>query len=208
MAGLLAALMSTADSGVVALSSVVALDIYPSLTKKTNDRSAVRLGRWVAGSVMAFGVLLAPYAGNLGPIYPFILRLSGFAFLPVGVCFVFGRFSRRVNHQGALACLAVGVVLGFGYVIFTSLPGLKAMLPVWFSALHFYEILPVYFLILAGTLVVVSGITPPPTPEKLSVLDLSRGSERTGAEGRPVWQRVPFWFAVFCGTLGLCYVVF
>lgn len=208
MAGLLAALMSTADSGVVALSSVVAMDLYPSMTKTTNDRSAVRLGRWVAGLVMAFGVLVAPYAGNLGPIYPFILRLSGFAFLPVGVCFIFGRFWRRANHQGALACLGVGVLLGFGYVVATSLPGLRSMLPAWFSGLHFYEILPGFFVILVMTLMGVSWLTPPPRPENLAILDGGAGSQRTGDKGRPVWQRFQFWFAVFCGGFGLCYVVF
>jgi solute:Na+ symporter, SSS family len=208
MAGLLAALMSTADSGVVALSSVVALDIYPSMTKKPNDKTAVKLGRWMAGSVMAFGVLAAPYAENLGPIYPFILRLSGFAFLPVGVCFVFGRFSRRVNHQGALACLILGVVLGFNYVIFTSLPPLKVMLPAWFTALHFYEILPFFFLLLTGALFGVSWLTPPPTPEKLAVLNPQNIPTHTGAEGRPAWQSVQSWFAIFLGVLGLCYVVF
>jgi solute:Na+ symporter, SSS family len=208
MAGLLAALMSTADSGVVALSSVVALDIYPSMSKQRNDQTAVKLGRWVAGSVMAFGVLAAPYAANLGPIYPFILRLSGFAFMPVGVCFVFGRFSRRVNHQGALACLATGVVLGFTYVIFTSLPALKPLLPGWLAALHFYEILPAFFTLLTATLFIVSWLTPPPSLEKLDVLSSKNAPALSGNENRPVLQSFQLWFALFLGTLGLIYIVF
>lgn len=208
MAGLLAALMSTADSGVVALGSVVALDIYPSLTKKPSDQQAVKLGRWVAGLVMAFGVLVAPYAENLGPIYPFILRLSGFAFMPVGVCFVFGRFSRRVNHQGALSCLLMGVVLGFSYVILTSWPPLAARLPAWFTALHFYEILPLFFVLLTAVLFGVSWLTPPPTPAQLAVLAPKDAPALTGAEDRPFWQSFQTWFAAFLGVLGLCYVVF
>ncbi len=210
MAGLLAALMSTADSGVVALSSVIAMDIHPSLTKKKNPdpRAALRLGRWVSAVVMVFAMATAPFAGNLGPIYPFILKLSGFAFMPVGVCFVFGRFSKRVNHQGAFACLLVGVVLGFVYVLFTSLPGLKAMLPAWFSALHFYEILPVFFALITAILFGVSWMTPPPDEEHLAVLRPSKNPEATGAEGLPLWKTFQFWFAIFLGSLGLLYVVF
>jgi SSS family solute:Na+ symporter len=208
MAGLLAALMSSADSGVCALSSVVAIDIYPSLTRRASERSALLVGKWTAAAIMVFGVVLAPYYQNLGPIYPFILRLSGFAFLPIGVCFIFGRFSRRVNHQGAMACLLSGILLGFAYVIGTGFPHIAAHLPDWITRVHFYEILPLFFLFCTAMLFVVSWMYPAPTKCQLSVLDEKEATGLTGAEGLHLWQTFRFWFASLLGVLGLLYLLF
>ena len=208
LAGMIAALMSSADSNVNAMSSVVAMDIYPALTKKHNPDFALKLGKTTAALIVVFGVAVAPFYQSLGAIYLFILRLGGFLLMPVGVCFLIGRFSRRVNQHGAFACLGLGSVLGLAYVLFTSLPPLKPLLPEWFVAMHFYEVLPFFFLLNAGILFGVSWLTPPPSAAQLAVLRPQAAGELTGAEGRPVWQSFSLWLGLFCGVLGLTYVAF
>ncbi len=208
LAGMIAALMSSADSNVNAMSSVVAMDIYPTIVKKPSPKVALKLGKWTSASIVCFGVLVAPYYQHLGAIYLFILRLGGFLLMPVGVCFILGRFSRRVNQHGAIACLGVGSLIGLIYVMFTSMPPLKPFLPDWFLALHFYEVLPFFFLFNGAVLFAVSYATKPPMAEQLSVLAAVDPSGRSGSEGRPLWQSFDLWFGLFCGALGLTYIAF
>lgn len=208
LAGMIAALMSSADSNVNAMSSVVAIDIYPTMVKKPSQAFALKLGKWTSASIVAFGVMVAPFYEHLGAIYLFILRLGSFMMMPVGVCFILGRFSRRVNHWGAFACLGVGSVLGLSYVLFTSMPPLKPFVPDWFLAMHFYEVLPFFFLFNGSVLFGVSWLTAAPTDAQLAVLDIKDPNVKTGSEGRPLWQSFDLWFGFFCAALGLTYIVF
>ena len=208
LAAMMAALMSSADSGVCALSSVVAIDLYPSFTRNPTERGALKVGKWTAVLVMVFGMLIAPHYQKLGAIYPFILRLSGFAFLPIAVCFVFGRFSRRVNETGAMVCLVGGTLLGFGYVFATALPAISVHMPAWVTGPHFYEVLPLLFLLCTLALFGGSWLSTPPTEAQLAVLTENNGTGLTGSEGRPLWQSAYFWFASLVGVTGLLYLVF
>jgi solute:Na+ symporter, SSS family len=200
--------MSSADSGVNAMASVVAVDLYPSFSKNVTEKKGLRLGKITAALIMVWGVVLAPHYQKLGPIYPFILKLGGFLLMPIGVCFIFGRFSRRVNHQGAIACLVFGVALGLTYVLTTGIPAFASRLPGWVTVLHFYELLPVFFVLLGAILFGVSWMFPAPGAVHLAVLDAKDPSGVSGAEGRPVWQSFQLWFAAFLAVLGLMYVVY
>jgi solute:Na+ symporter, SSS family len=127
----------------------------------------------------------------------------------VGVCFIFGRFVRRVNHAGALATLSVGLVLGLSYVLATLVPGLQPLMPKWLAGLHFYEVLPFFFVLLSTVILSVSLLTAPPASEQLAILDLrtAAGGE-LGDESLPWWRGFPFWLAVYLGVLAALYVVF
>lgn len=207
MAGLLAALMSAAESGIGAMSSIVAYDIYPSWSRSTNERTGILIGKWTAGLLIAFAVVVAPYAQYLGPIYLFILRLGSFTFMPIGVVMIIGRFSRRVNHQGALWSMGAGVVMGFAYVLFTSLPGLQATLPGWFVSLHFYEVLPFFCFFCVTVLFGISYATPPPPPDKLAILEAIHATDaETRAKQPPLFRRFNLWLTVCLVLLGAVYI--
>jgi hypothetical protein len=68
--------------------------------------------------------------------------------------------------------------------------------------------LPLFFVFNTAVLFGVSWLTPPPPPERLTVLTERAKGVATGAEGRPLWQSFNLWLALFCGTLGLIYLVF
>ncbi len=113
-----------------------------------------------------------------------------------------------MNQHGAFACLGVGSLLGLLYVLFTAVPPLQPYLPEWFVALHFYEVLPFFFLFNGAVLFGVSYLTAPPTDQQLAVLKAYTPDTKTGAEGRPLWQSFDLWFGFFCGALGLTYIAF
>jgi SSS family solute:Na+ symporter len=209
LAGLVSAVMSSADAGVCAISSVVALDIYPSCTRRAvNEQRALFVGKLTAALVMVYGTFAAPYYGSLGPIYLLILKIGGFMLLPVGTCFILGRFSRRVNHQGAVATLAAGLIISLVYIVGTNLPWAGAFLPEYVLRAHFYHLYPFLFIFYTVFLYAVSLLFPPPSAEKLAVLTAgpSLAIEDTGP--RPWYRSFNFWWIVFLACVATLYLVF
>lgn len=185
LAALLCATMSTADSGVCAISSVVALDLYPAFVRKANPQKAVVVGRITAALVLLFGVCLAPLYANMGLVYLMVLKVGAPLAVPVGTCYLFGRFSSRVNEQGAVVTLLLGFLLAFAYVISTSVSSLAVLLPSWLLSAHFYHLIPGFFVFSTCVLFAVSWLTPPPRPEQLSILTVTKP---TGNEEH-IWGR-------------------
>lgn len=208
LAGLVSAVMSSADAGVVAIGSVVALDIYPSFVRHVDEARAVRVGRITAVAVMVFGIVVAPHIAELGQIYPLLLRITSFMALPVGTCFLLGRFVRRVNNAGAVTTLVVGLLTAALYVVFSAHPALRPLAPAWLVEAHFYHVMPFFFVGYAVLLVGVSLATTPPAAEKLAVLDAPPAAMLAAAERLPWWQTFWFWFGVFLAVLAALYVVF
>lgn len=209
MAGLFSALLSSADSGVNSISSVVAYDIHPLLAKEATIEERLRFGKRTAAAIVIFAVLTAPFAYVIDNVYLFILRLHGYLVLPIGVAFMFGRFVRRINNTAALVTMTTGMTLGLIYVVGTSVPALAARFPAWLASLHFYELLPFLWAGLVVLLFTVAYLTAPPPPEKLAVLDARRAE---GAPASPVqvpfWKSFPLWFALFLAVLVTLYMVF
>ncbi len=209
MAGLFSALLSSADSGVNAISSVVAYDIHSLIKKEASTEQRLRFGKQTAAAIVIFAVLTAPFAQTIDNIYLFLLRLHGYLVLPIGVAFIFGRFVRRINNTAALVTMATGMVVGLAYVVSTSIPVLTAQLPPWLVGLHFYELLPFLWGGLVALLLTVSYLTAPPPPEKLAVLDARRADPALARPAQvPLWKSFKLWLAVFFTVLGTLYLVF
>lgn len=210
LAGLLSAMLSSADSSVCAISSVVAYDIHPLIRPNAPVEAQLRFGKWTAAGIILFGVALAPLCAGIENVYLFTLRMFAFMFQPIGVCFLFGRFVRRVNNAGAVVTMIAGLVLGFAYVLCSSLPPLQWLVPDWIGSLHFYELLPFFWLVLVAILFGVSLATPPPPLEKLAVLELAHEHPQAGTSRVPLpfWRTFGFWLTVFLVMLGGAYAVF
>lgn len=208
LSGLMSAVMSNADSSVVAISSVVALDILPAVRKNPDEKTALLVGRATSALVLVFGIAAAPYLAEFGQLYPLILRITAFMTLPVGTCFLFGRFSRRVNNAGAIATLAIGLLTAVGYVLGTAHPDLRPLLPAWLVRTHFYNVVPFMFALYVATLFSVSWLTKPPPAELLAVLDMK--VDKSLAEGAPVaWYRsFRFWWIGFIVLFVALYLIF
>ncbi len=209
LVALISSLMSSEDSGVMTVASIVALDIYPIVDKNVTEKRGLVVGRITAGAVLAFGAIVAPFIHTLDTsLFRLIMKTTSFLIASVGICYVIGRFSRRVNSYGAVTTLASGFLIGTTYIISTSIPALRQHLPDTIANAHFYHVLPIFCSFHAILLFVVSWLTPPPSEKQLAVLDLAKKKDETeSGEKRPFYKTVKFWFWVYLGTLASFYLV-
>ena len=112
IAGIMAATMSSVDSGVNSLSTVAVMDIYKRFFHHARKDEhhylrAARLGTLVVGTAATVAAL---YVGQLGSILEIIGKISGFLVGPTVAMFLLGVLSRRANTPGVL----LGTFAGLG----------------------------------------------------------------------------------------------
>jgi SSS family solute:Na+ symporter len=197
LAGMIAAMMSSQDSGINAMSAVVAMDIYPLFRKNASQKEAVWVGKGFAAVNIAWGVIAAPLFLDLNTaLFDLGMTVAGFMVIPSGVCFLFGRFSKRVNSYGAVATLVCGLLIGVYYVMSKNFPASGVPIPDAVRAMHFYHVFPIVFLILTAILFGVSYLTPAPAAEKLEVIRPMEKEIDTGPK-RPWYRSFNFWWIVY-----------
>ncbi|MCZ6854661.1 MAG: sodium:solute symporter family protein [Gammaproteobacteria bacterium] len=104
---LLAAIMSSADSSLLAAASVFSTNILPLLRRQTTERLrllATRIAIPVFGSISVYVAL------EVQAIYNLILDANSVILVCVTVPFVVGVWWQRANRTGALASMAMGVL--------------------------------------------------------------------------------------------------
>jgi len=199
LAAVIAALMSTADSGVNAMAGIVSLNLYPLVRPGASERESVRVGKIAAALLFAWSIFTAPFVGNLGLIFPITLKIAAYMLCPVGVCYLAGRFSRRVNRQGAIWVMVIGYTLGVYLTVFTVLDPLHPFVPDFILNTNFYHINPILFLVYMTLIHVVSRLTPPPDKEQVDAFMFS---------GQIVDQKARPWFVSFAFWLGMMSFLF
>lgn len=121
IAGIMAATMSSVDSGVNSLSTVAVMDFYKRFFHRPwkTERHYLRAGR--VGTI-CFGVLatLAAYhVGRLGSILEIMGKINGFLVGPIVGMFFLGVLSKRANTLGVF----LGTLIGLGAVLAAALSG-------------------------------------------------------------------------------------
>ena len=151
LAAVLAAIMSTADSQLLVSSSALAEDFYKALFRReASQRELVLVGRVavVVIALLAFALALQPDSK--------VLELVAYAWAGFGAAFgpaiILSLFWQRMNSWGALAGIVVG---GLTVVVWKQLEG---------GLYELYEIVPAFAASLLS-IIVVSLITPPPSPQ-------------------------------------------
>ncbi len=208
LAGMVAAMMSSEDSNINALSSVVALDIYPVVRPKAPQGEAIFVGRLFATCNLAWGILAAPIFMTMdSALFDLVMTVVGFMVIPSGTVFLFGRLNRRLNAPGAVATLFLGMLIGTYYVATKNFPALHGfMLPV-LQGMHFYHVFPLVFILLTVVLFTVSYLTPPPPAEKLECLQTPVDTREDGP-ARPWYRTFGFWWGVYIAIFISFYLVF
>lgn len=164
VAGGLAAALSTAAGLLMVISSAVSHDLMkrtfkPDMTEKQEMRVA-RIA--AAGAVICAG-LLGIYATQL----PFVAQVVAFAFgLAAASLFpiiFLGIFWKRMNKEGAIAAMLVGLVTTFSYIYYFKFGGGTA--DQWFMGVSPEGIGFVFMWLAAAVGVVVAMMTPAPPQE-------------------------------------------
>ena len=152
--GILAAVMSTADSQLLAASSAVSSDLLGNILKKKADKKESMVADRV--TLLLIAVVAVIIARNPDSS---VFNIVSFAWAGFGAVFgpvvLFALFWKRTNWQGALAGMISGGVMVFVW---------KFLIRPMGGALGIYELLPAFLLGLAVN-VIVSLLTPAPSRE-------------------------------------------
>ena len=208
LAGMIAAMMSSQDSGINAMASIVSLDIYPVIRKKASEREGVLAGKILAVSNIIWGVAAAPLFLTVEEgLFDLMLKFGGFLMMPNGLCYLLGRFWNRGNHQGCVTTLACGAAFGLYYNFTSTINGYEHFLPDFIANLHYYHLLPLFAIFLATIFVVVSLAFPPPAKEKTDFIRFNT-PESLNKTPQPFYRRFGFWWALYLTVFVSLYVIF
>ncbi len=124
VAGGLAAALSTAAGLLMVISSAVSHDLcrrtfYPEMDDKTELRVA-RIS--AAGAVVAAG-LLGLFASQLGFVAQVVAFAFGLAAASLFPIIFLGIFWKRMNKEGAIAAMLIGLVTTFSYIVYFKFGG-------------------------------------------------------------------------------------
>ena len=160
LAGLIAAMMSSLDSGMNSVSTLFTMDFYRKFNPEADQKQLMGIGRWVTLVVMLLAILIAPQIGKFDGLWGYLQQTLAWFSPPVVVLFVLGLFSKKVNTQGAIACILVGIPFTL-ILIMNSIGGLNWALP------NFLYVAGIHFAICAIAMYGVSIMTGGPRPDQI-----------------------------------------
>ncbi len=153
LSGILASIMSTADSQLLAASSSISEDIFKALKVKVSDKKKMIVARISVIIIAVIAMFIAKDPNSkVFEIVSFAWAGFGATFGPVVLCAL---FFKRTNKWGALAGMVSGAVMVFVW---------KFVISGFGGAFAIYELLPAFIISLVLT-IVVSFVTPAPSKE-------------------------------------------
>lgn len=161
VAGGLAAALSTAAGLLMVISSAISHDLcrrtlFPNMTDKTE----LKVARGAAAGAVLAAALLGIYSSKLAfvaQVVAFAFGLAAAALFPI---IVLGIFWKRMNREGAIASMLVGLISTFGYIVyFKFMGGAKEN---WLFGVSPEGIGFVFMFLSLGVGVAVALLTPPP----------------------------------------------
>ncbi len=108
LAGLIAAMMSSLDSGLNSVSTLVTMDFIKKYKPNADSKSLMNIGRIVTAIVMVIAILWAPQIGHFTKLWDYLQNTLAWFCPPIVALFVMGLFVRRVNNAGAIASIIIG----------------------------------------------------------------------------------------------------
>ncbi|MGB3614357.1 MAG: VC_2705 family sodium/solute symporter, partial [Elainellaceae cyanobacterium] len=156
-AGGLAAALSTAAGLLLVISSSIAHDVYYRMVNiEASESQRVVVGRLMIGFALAISGCLGLHPpGFVAQVVAFAFGLAASSFFPA---IVLGVFDKRVNKEGAIAGMLLGIVFTAGYIIGVEF----YQMPRWCFGISPEGIGAVGLLLNGLVSIGVSRLTPPP----------------------------------------------
>lgn len=173
IAALTAALMSTVDTLINAVSVIAINDIYrPYLKKGASDKHYLNVARWVSIISAIIGIALVPLYAGFKTIYAAHGAFTAAITPPLLVTILLGAFWKRYNAPGALATMVGGAGMIFLSILF---PVLIQPIAHGVPADGGYIYMRALFGLLASSIIgiAVTLLTKPPAESKLTGLVFS-----------------------------------
>ena len=114
LAGLIAAMMSSLDSGLNSVSTLVTMDFVQKIKPNMDSKGLMITGRIITLVVMIIAILWAPQIGHFEKLWDYLQNTLAWFCPPIVALFVMGLFSKKANNMGAIA----SIVVGFSITVF------------------------------------------------------------------------------------------
>jgi SSS family solute:Na+ symporter len=173
VAGLMAALMSSLASVFNSCSTLFTVDIYKKLYPSTPEKKLLNIGRIATAIVVVLGILWIPIMQNIsGVLYEYLQSVQSYIAPPIAAVFLLGIFNRRINSQGALTTLIVGLSVAFLRIVLElAVDSLEPSGIIYvFASTNFLTFAAWFFLFSVILCIVVSVLTPKPDYEHIKGL--------------------------------------
>ena len=104
IAGIFAAAMSSMDSSMHSVSTLLVTDFYARFVPGSTDHRRLKLARWITVTLGIFGTCAALWMASLNvkSLWDVFIKFTGLFAGAVGGLFILGIFTRRCNGAGAL----------------------------------------------------------------------------------------------------------
>jgi cyclically-permuted mutarotase family protein len=148
IAGIFAAAMSSLDSSMNSIATVVTQDGYRRFRPQVSDRTALRLAQWTTALVgiagTAFALVMAGW--NIKSLWDQFNTFIGLFAGGLGGLFLLGMFTRKANGPGAVIGLIVSGLVQYAikeytptYLLLYTLSGIVSCVAVGYLASFFFE---------------------------------------------------------------------
>ena len=109
VAGLLSALMGSLAGVFNACSTLFTVDLYEKWKPKATQHEIVRMGRIATVVMVLIAMAWIPVVQGAHGLYDYLQAVQGYLAPPIFVVFFFGVFWKRLNAQGCLWAMVVGL---------------------------------------------------------------------------------------------------
>jgi SSS family solute:Na+ symporter len=202
VAGLLSALMGSLAGVFNACSTLFTVDLYEKWRPNATQHQIVRTGRIATGVMVAIALAWIPVVKGASSLYEYLQSIQGYLAPPIFVVFFLGVFFKRLNAKGCLWAMIVGFVLGvFRMLVDTPMTLGIEKFPNCVQSLYepgtffwiIHNIFFQYFSILitivsAVVMVVVSGMTSPPSETQIRSLTFGTSTADDKQKTRASWD--------------------
>ena len=129
-----AAAMSSVDSGINSLATVVVNDfVRPLWRRPLPSLQEMMLARWITVVLGVFATLTAVYAARIEGIVTMWMKVMGLFSAPVLAIFVLGLFTRRACFVGWL----IGALGGMGLTLYLQYACKEQLMEIWYFPISF-----------------------------------------------------------------------
>jgi SSS family solute:Na+ symporter len=135
LAGLIAAMMSTIDSGLNSVSTLITMDFYQKLFPEKDNEQLLGIGRWITFGVMVIAVSWAPQIQHFEKLWDYLQQALSWFSPPIIALFMVGLFWKRANKTGAVWGMVAGIITSLFVIIFNGDQQLMHFL--YMTGLHF-----------------------------------------------------------------------
>lgn len=195
--GLLAALMSSLASVYNACSTLFTMDIYKKIKPEAGNKELVRVGRITTTVVVVLGMVWIPLMSKIsGVLYQYLQSVQSYLAPPIAAVFLLGVFSKRINAKGAYTAMVIGFIIGVIRIVLEL--NRESLSGFWlsFASLNFLYFCIILFVVSIAIMVIVSLLTPRPSPEQLNGLTFATTVAEDRAASRASWNAKDVWLSI------------